>query len=244
MNRERNIETFENLLGSVKRPGMEELLNFIRKSDFYTAPASTRFHLSCEGGLLQHSLNVYSTLMDKLTPKKDAPGILLYQICGRTVAEISYESAIIASLLHDLCKVYFYSVDYRNQKVYKDTGSKRDEGGRFDWERKAVFIVDDRNPYGHGEKSVMMIESFIKLTMAERYAIRWHMGMSEAQNIGTYNQAVEKFPFCHILHMADQEASHFVEDQEGNKELFDRSEKCSQDIGFQEAPAIGGRSDA
>lgn len=56
------VEKFEKLLTSVKREGMDRLLEFIRKSDFYKAPASTRFHSCHEGGLLEHSLNVYTCL--------------------------------------------------------------------------------------------------------------------------------------------------------------------------------------
>ena len=105
--------------------------------------------------------------------------------------------------------------------------------------------MNDKNPYGHGEKSVMMIEEFMKLSMEERYAIRWHMGMSEVQNINTFNQACEKYPLVLLLHMADQEASHFMEDQMDNKEEYqDKEETCCQDsdpsdTGFQEAEPIG-----
>ena len=57
MDRQALITRFEAELGKVNRPGIDKLMGYIRGSDFYTAPASTKFHLSCEGGLLQHSLN-------------------------------------------------------------------------------------------------------------------------------------------------------------------------------------------
>ncbi len=226
MDKEKNIKRFEKLMNAVKRPGIENLMNYIRKSDFYTAPASTRFHLSCEGGLLQHSLNVYDALRGHGAPVYPPDEIkfdgLLYTVAHKTVTRVSDETAIIVTLLHDLCKTNFYTTEWRNQKVYKPTGSKRDNGGRFDWEQVPVYAVNDKNPYGHGEKSVMMIEEFTVLTMEERYAIRWHMGMSDCtySQIQAFNQACEKFPLVFLLHTADQEASHYMEDTQDNREAF------------------------
>ena len=106
---EENIQRFEELLGSVQRNGMDKLMNYIRKkTDFYSAPASTRFHLACEGGLLQHSLNVY----DCLVAKKENP------VWQSILAEIPDENLIVMALLHDLCKANFYIEGTKNQKTY------------------------------------------------------------------------------------------------------------------------------
>ena len=106
---EENIQRFEELLGFAQRPGMDKLINYIKKNtDFYSAPASTRFHLSCEGGLLQHSLNVY----DCLVAKKENP------IWQSILAEVSDEKLIVMALLHDLCKANFYIEGTKNQKTY------------------------------------------------------------------------------------------------------------------------------
>lgn len=223
MNHERNIERFEALVNSISRPGREKLLEYCQKSDFYTAPASTRFHLSCEGGLLQHSLNVYDALHDMALPGQD--GMTEFLVRGVLVSRVRNESIIIAALFHDLCKTNFYSVEYRNQKIYKPGGSKRDARGSFDWESVPSYIVEDKNPYGHGEKSVMMVEQFMRLSMEERYAIRWHMGMSDAQIIPTYSQAIEKYPLVLYLHTADQMASHFMENKDGNKPGFEEPQE-------------------
>jgi hypothetical protein len=226
MNNKVNIQRFEELMEKVKRPGMDALMNYIRKSDFYTAPASTKFHLSCEGGLLQHSLNVYDALISKfvLHLEDDGTTVYAYEISGGTadIARYPEETIILSALLHDLCKTNFYTTEYRNQKVYKKGGSKRDNGGAYDWERVPVYAIDDRNPYGHGEKSVMMASEFIRLTMDERYAIRWHMGMADEgyNGIQSFNASVEKYPLVLLLHMADQEASHFMEDKDGNRAAF------------------------
>ena len=185
------IKKFEELLLSTKREGIETLLEFIRKSDFYTAPASTKYHSCHEGGLLEHSLNVYKCLVAKL----DNP------IWKDALAEIPKESLVVSSLLHDLCKTYFYVVEYRNKK--------NDDGI---WEKVPYYTIDDKIAYGHGEKSVMMIEEYIKLTPVERYSTRWHMGWSEPkENYNALGKAMGKYPLVLALHEADQEATYLLE---------------------------------
>ena len=204
MSNKENIEKFENLLQSVNREGINILLTFIRKSDFYTAPASTRYHSCHECGLLEHTLNVYDRLMNKC---KDT----LWQ--GNTI--IKNENIVISALLHDICKTYFYGTELKNKKVYKETGSKSDSNGRYDWETVPSYTIDDKIPYGHGEKSVMMIEEFIKLEPMERYAIRWHMGFTEPkENWNTIGMAIKKYPLVLALHEADIEATYLMETEE------------------------------
>ena len=202
---EEKIKEFEQLLTACNRPGMDSLLAYIRKSDFYTAPASTRFHGCHEGGLLEHSLNVYHCLVSKLNNPT----------WSDVFGKVGAESMTIAALLHDLCKTNYYIVEFKNKKVYSETGSKKDGNGRFDWQMVPGYTVDDKVPYGHGEKSVMMIEEFIKLTPVERYGIRWHMGFSEPkENWGTLGIAIEKYPFILALHEADMEATYLMESKE------------------------------
>jgi hypothetical protein len=107
-------------------------------------------------------------------------------------------------LLHDLCKTYYYTTDTRNVK----------ENGV--WVQKPYYAVDDKYPYGHGEKSVMMIEQFIKLSMVERMAIRWHMGAySGEKDWNTLGIAYEKYPLVLALHEADMEATYLMEKKDG-----------------------------
>lgn len=187
------VEKFEKLLLETKRPGIENLLEFIRKSDFYTAPASTRFHGAYEGGLLEHSLNV----LDCLAEKKASDNAVWHKV----LVNVQSESIVIASLLHDLCKTYFYTTETRN---------KKDESGA--WVQVPYYTIDDKIPYGHGEKSVMMIEEYIKLLPAERYAIRWHMGSYEPKELwNTLGTAMEKYPLVLALHEADMEATYLLE---------------------------------
>lgn len=188
---EENKQKFEYYLGRVSREGMDRLMEFIRKSDFYTAPASTKYHGAYEGGLLEHSLNVYENLF-----KKKAESSLWQE----QLKDIPDDSIIIAALLHDICKTYYYTIEMRNKKI----------DGR--WEQVPFYTVDDKIPYGHGEKSVMMIEEYIKLTPQERYAIRWHMGpYSGKDDWSTHSEAMKKYPLCLAIFEADMEATYISE---------------------------------
>lgn len=205
MTEQTNIEKFEDLLQSIKREGVNDLLDFIRKSDFYTAPASTRYHSCHEGGLLEHTLNVYDVFMHKVKNP----------IWSDFIKDIDEDTFKIAPLLHDICKTYFYKPEWKNKKVYSDNGSKRDEGGRFDWQTVQGWSVDDKIPYGHGEKSVMICEQYIELKPIERYMIRWHMGFSEPkENWNVLGAAIKKYPLILALHEADLEATYLIEKEE------------------------------
>lgn len=195
-------DRFVSLVSSINRPGIDKLLEFLEKSDFYEAPASTRFHCSIPEGLLIHSLNVYDMFEQKCKtePFKTALG------------DLSEDSIKVIALFHDICKTYMYEIDYKNKKIYSDTGSKRDEKGRFDWQAVQFYTVNDRVPYGHGEKSVMMLENYITLLPIERYAIRWHMGFTEPkENWNTLGLAIEKYPLILAVHESDLEATYLLE---------------------------------
>lgn len=199
------IERFETMLSECNRDGMDKLLEYLRKSDFYTAPASTRFHSCHEGGLVEHSLNVADCLLNKLNNP----------VWADRLSEIGRESIIISALLHDICKSNYYAVEMKNKKIYSDHGKKSDSAGRYDWETVPGYTVDDKIPYGHGEKSVMMIEEFIKLKPVERYAIRWHMGFTEAkENWNTLSLAIKKYPFILAIFEADLESTYLLEKEE------------------------------
>ena len=199
------IEEFEKLLRDTHREGIESLIDYIRKSDFYTAPASTRFHSCHEGGLLEHSMNVYRCLKDK-------KNLLIW---SEAFKDLSDDSLAITALLHDLCKTNFYVVEMKNKKVYSDHGKKSDSNGRFDWEAVPGYTIEDKFPYGHGEKSVMMIEQFIKLKPVERYMIRWHMGFTEPKELwNTLTAAIHKYPAILAIHEAALESTYLLEEEE------------------------------
>lgn len=182
------VEEFKKLLKNINREGMDNLINFIEKTDFYTAPASTRFHGNYEGGLLEHSMKVYE--------------ILKYKVEHSVIdTQVTEDTLKIVALLHDICKVNYYKVDYRNAK---------NEAGV--WEKVPYYTVEDTIPYGHGEKSVMMLTEYIKLTSEEKYAIRWHMGFTEPKELyNTISAAFKKYPLALLLHEADLEATYFFD---------------------------------
>ena len=195
LERQAMITKFETLLQETCRDGIDRLLEFIRKSDFYTAPASTKFHGSYEGGLLEHSLNVYNRLHEKMTT--DPIWIQVAEKKGYTE-----ENYIISALLHDLCKTYYYTTEMRN---------KKDENGK--WIQVPFYTVEDKIPLGHGVKSVFMIEEYIKLKPCERYSVRWHMAAYDITHTEAYTlgNAMELHPLVLALHEADMEATHIME---------------------------------
>ena len=200
-----NIARFEGFLSEVDREGVDRLLAFIRGSDFYSAPASTRFHNCHEGGLLEHTLNLVDTMLEMQEQPLWKPAF----------DGVSRESVILIATLHDLCKAEYYNKEPKNKKVYSDTGKKKDELGYFDWVSVMGYTVEDKIPYGHGEKSAMMAEEFIKLLPVERYAIRWHMGFTEPKETwNTLGAAIRKYPIVLATHVADLYATYIMEKEE------------------------------
>ena len=201
---ETNIERFERLLRSTKRDGIEGLISFIQKSDFYTAPASTRYHSCHEGGLLEHSLNVYDRFVAKFNDDLWAEKV--------TIGE---DSLIIIALLHDLTKCYFYGSELKNKKEYSDTGKKSDSNGRYDWVTVPAYTVDDKFPMGHGEKSMYLASRYIRLSHTEAMAIRWHMLWTEPkEQYNTIGNAIKLYPIILALHEADMESTYLLEEEE------------------------------
>lgn len=189
-NKQRFIEIFNE---NIKRSGADQLLEWLDspRSDFFTAPASTRFHSSYEGGLLQHSLNVYDCLKAYLSTDM-ARGFGM---------DFSDETIAIVALLHDICKVNLYRVSYRNKK--------NDETGQ--WEKVPFYEFHETLPYGHGEKSVYIVSGFMKLSRDEAMAIRWHMGFSGEENVNTIGNALEMYPLALAMHIADMNATFLLE---------------------------------
>ena len=212
-----NIKRFRFLMRQIHRDGIDALLDYIEnKTDFYSAPASTNFHLCVEGGLLQHSLNVYNCLI----AKKNNP------IWKSVFEDISDESLIIMALLHDICKTNMYVKGFRNQKTYEiekiaqadKKQIKHDDNGDFIWETVQSFQITDNMPLGHGEKSVILTNCFMKLNTKEIFAIRWHMGFSEERSqYKSVGESMERYPIVLALHEADLEASKIIEGNFDNK---------------------------
>ncbi len=178
---------------NIRREGADKLLDYLasQSCDFFTAPASTRFHGAYEGGLCEHSLNVYDCLCDYM--QRDRVKTLYGLSC-------SPETCAIVALLHDVCKTNVYKPSFRNVK--NDRGV---------WEKVPSYDYEDALPYGHGEKSVYILSGFLRLTREEAFAIRFHMGFSGTEEVRLVSDAFEKFPLAYALHNADMEATLFLE---------------------------------
>lgn len=176
----------------IHREGADKLLEYLTspQSDFFIAPASTRFHGSYAEGLVEHSLNVYYCLKDYLARPRAKE---VYKM------EYSEETIAIVALLHDICKINCYKAGKRNVKV----------NGK--WESVDTFEFDDQLPYGHGEKSVYIINGFIRLTREEAFAIRYHMGFSNNDHPNSIGYTFEHYPIAFALSTADMEATYFLE---------------------------------
>nr|DAI55760.1 MAG TPA: Putative helicase [Caudoviricetes sp.] len=186
----RNIDEFKAIaMGQIHRNGLDKLLEYLDKTDFFCAPASTMFHGNYAGGLVDHSLNVYHTL--RADPR---------------AAEYNDETVAIVALFHDLCKVNTYETWFRNVKN-EDTGR---------WEQKECYRVNDKLPFGHGEKSVWLVTTFMRLNIEEAMAIRWHMGaFTDGVDTRALNEAFERYPLAQLLHQADDWASKRLDQKVG-----------------------------
>ena len=182
----RLADDFVELLHTTNRDGIEELIRYLQEeTDFFTAPASTKYHGAFAGGLLMHSINVCAEL--RLDPNSKV---------------YPTETLIIVALLHDICKANCYRTEKRNVK---------ENGG---WVEKQIYVFEDELPLGHGEKSLYIASKFIKLSDEEAAAIRWHMGAFDCAFRGGdrgLNAAYEKYPLAVLLHMADMRATYLVE---------------------------------
>lgn len=178
----------------VTRQGADKLLEYLSNNDFFTAPASARYHMAEPAGLCQHSINVYKRLL-----------ALVKQEFGEHYSDVvSDETIAICGLLHDVCKVNYYTVEYRNVK----------EDG--EWVRRPYYKVEEKFPYGHGEKSVFIISQYMRLTVDEAMAINWHMGgFDDRVKGGSYSlsEAYAKYKLALLIHIADLEATYLDEDR-------------------------------
>ncbi len=188
-NKQEFINIYKNC---IKREGADKLLEWLEKTDFFTAPASSKFHSNFEGGLCAHSLNVYKRMKELCENEfKDAMN-----------EKISEESLAIITLLHDVCKVNTYKQELRNVKVDNN------------WVQKPYYVVDEELPYGHGEKSVYILSGFMKLSREEAMAINWHMGGFDSRVLGgsySLSSAFYQYPIAVLLHMADFMATYLDE---------------------------------
>lgn len=199
---QKNRTRFIEEINKIGREGIKGLNNYIgNETDFFSAPCSTKFHLSCQGGLCLHTLHVMEQMEDLV--KKWMPGL----------AEKHAESARLIALTHDLCKADYFKPDFRNVKD-EDASAKT---GRPVWNKVPCYTIDDKLPLGHGEKSLFIVQRFLNISEEEALAIRWHMGgftdgVTTSYGLGqALSKAYEGSPLIVLIHLADMQATHFIE---------------------------------
>jgi hypothetical protein len=176
-------EFIDILRNNVHREGIEDLIEFLEKSNFFTTPASSKYHSNYKGGLCEHSLNVYKNI------RRDY------------LSNYSEESIVIVTLLHDLCKVNFYE-QYNKSKKDEETNT---------WSQEVAYRINEKFPYGgHGDKSVFIAERFIRLTLEEALAIKHHMGAGNDQ-YGESAKAFNISPLALYLFISDTESTFMTE---------------------------------
>lgn len=212
--RDLNKKVIISLLESTNRDGMNNLIEWLKRSDFFTAPSSVEYHNNCVGGLAQHSLNVYEVTVKLIDMfKKDQfdanANISLNDNFKEVMNNLKQDSIIIAALLHDVCKINYYQ---EQERFFKDQSN-----GDPNWHKYIAYKIEDKFPMGHGEKSVFLIQNFIRLTGEEALAIRWHMGQFDSGTIISpyqkyaFIQATNDYPLCIVLNLADTFATYCME---------------------------------
>lgn len=173
---------------NIFRKGAREFLNWLSSTDFFTAPASTKYHGAWEGGLVQHSLNVYSQLK---------------KLCKWYECDASDESIAIVSLFHDVCKANVYKVEMRWRKNAADK-----------WEQYPIYTFKEDFAYGgHGSKSVYLVQSFMSLFPEEASAINCHMGQWDATTYSNPTEVYCRNKLAWLLHVADEAADFLMENK-------------------------------
>ena len=178
-----NKETFVAFARHIEREGIDQLMEWLDSTDFYTAPASTRFHGSHEGGLVEHSIAVHGRL---------------YELAHFYNIQVSDETIAIVALFHDLCKIGTYKTEMRWRK---DANNQ--------WEQYPTYKRDEDFKFGgHGSKSMYIIQNFMKLAPEEAVAINCHMGQWDATTYSDVASAYEDCPLTWVLHVADEAATY------------------------------------
>lgn len=193
----------------IKRDGLEKVLAWLEQSDFYSAPASTQYHLSVEGGLCQHSLNVFHSMVElcnKYWDKEESDDNIYNGDSLEQDGAFSMENIAIVALFHDICKANCYVRDFKNVKV----------NGK--WEQQEYWKWDEQFVYGHGSKSVYILQQYMRLYIDEAQAIRFHMGGREdplsQQYERQYATVYDNSKFAVMLYLADNWSCFLVENEE------------------------------
>ena len=178
-------EEIINLLMKSGKTGIEKLIAHMDHEGFFDAPCSGDHHLAKEGGLAEHSLNVYR---------------LMCELDETFKAGINDGSLMICGLLHDLGKMGDHHKPNYVPNILKTTGKQSDKKP-FETNKELLYIP-------HEIRSVAIAERFITLTEEEEFAIIYHNGMYSDLK---YSYSGKETPLSMILHFADMWASRVTE---------------------------------
>lgn len=204
INIQKNKKKFEKwcksyIVSEENTKNLDKFLKFLDESDFYTAPASSKFHLNCKGGLCQHTINVIKRMFEE--------GNSYYEENETKKLDVKEKMFLVAAL-HDLCKVNYYrEITTENNETKK-------------------YVVDSKLPLGHGEKSLYIAQHYFSLSDEQAIAIRWHMGFSDQSvkggsfEIGT---AYSMYPLAVLLNIADIKATFFDESSIGGNKFDNKN---------------------
>lgn len=207
---ENNKDRYLSLINSIKREGFNKdlLCMHLSNSDFFIAPASTKYHSSFKGGLCYHSLCVYDNLC---------------RLVNTYELEFDEDSLKIVALLHDISKMNYFETVYKNKKIYSENGSKSDNNGRYDWVQVsdyAVIAQEERFLYANREiTSEYIIRQYCNLSLEESVAILHYTGgMGNDSVKESVNAIYERYPLALMLHLADMISCNLIENEYFNKE--------------------------
>lgn len=206
------------LLKSVDRSGIDDLIAYLESTDFFKAPARCEHSCNFPGGLLLHSINTYRALKEKLTPGTNTvwTGVALDE-------NITNDTLIIVSLLHDLGKIGMFEKTQKNTRCYDEEAIKaadrfsvkEDSVGKYIWKVENGYRYINESPFGGaGETAVIIAQRYLRLTNTEIKALRWHAGYGPEAYTSRVSDAFASTPLALALYTADMEAT-FIVDKNG-----------------------------
>ena len=168
-------EKYEELLEKISsRKGVLELSEYLKKHGLFEAPASTKFHLCSEGGLIIHSVSV-ATLALKMKS-------VMYP-------EADDDSVILCSLFHDAHKV----TDGFSHKTYIQNNTETAARQPYFWNKEQMN-------FSGGQKSLLIVSKFVDLTKDEMQAIAYHDG----PYVPSWDDIKwDPYPMTLLIHSAD-----------------------------------------
>lgn len=187
-----NKKKFLGVLRQCTRSGIEELISFLEnETDFFLAPASSKYHNNCKGGLVDHSLQVYNEFGNKILIMSSSEDYDNNHI-------LPTDSIILCGLLHDICKINTY---HEGLKWIKNAETF------YKWKQQKCWEIKDTLPLPHGSKSVYYIQKYVDVTKLEALIITYHMAILDTFDRFKYFNVCSQYPLVMLFQHADHQAA-------------------------------------